>query len=97
MFRRFYFRPIDKKRWIKELSGYDDVISEVKTSGHFRIDLQNLLSKGSRCVMFYLIQRMDAVVFKPADRIDPAYARMVRQAVRNGVEIMAYRGMIFFF
>ncbi|HEA67602.1 MAG TPA: hypothetical protein ENI07_12375 [Desulfobacterales bacterium] len=47
--------------------------------------------------MFYLIQRMDAVIFKPADRIDPTYGRMVRQAVRNGVEIMAYRGMIFFF
>jgi DNA-binding sugar fermentation-stimulating protein len=40
---------------------------------------------------------MDAVVFKPSDRIDPAYGRMLRQAVRNGAEIMAYSGMIFFF
>jgi sugar fermentation stimulation protein A len=54
------------------------------------IELQNLLSKRSRCVMFYLIQRMDVVVFKPADRIDPAYGQMLRQAVSNAVEIMAY-------
>ncbi len=52
--------------------------------------LQKLAAAGSRCVMFFLIQRMDAAVFRPADHIDPAYGAMLRQAARNGVEILVY-------
>ncbi|MBW2437586.1 MAG: DNA/RNA nuclease SfsA [Deltaproteobacteria bacterium] len=33
---------------------------------------------------------MDARVFRPADHIDPDYARRLRQAVAKGIEIMAY-------
>ena len=53
-------------------------------------ELETLIDTGNRCVMFYFIQRMDARVFKPADRIDPDYGRGLRQAVRSGVEILAY-------
>jgi len=53
-------------------------------------ELKNLVRKGNRCVMFYLIQRMDAVEFKPADDIDPAYGKALRRVVKAGVEIMAY-------
>ena len=52
--------------------------------------LQEQVAAGNRCAMFYLIQRMDAVVFRPADHIDPAYGRQLRRAVKNGVEIMVY-------
>ena len=41
-------------------------------------------------MMFYFIQRMDAQVFRPADHIDPAYGRRLRQAVAHGIEILAY-------
>ena len=54
------------------------------------VELQKLVRTGNRCVMFYLIQRDDASVFQPADHIDPAYGKAVRQAVRNGVEILVY-------
>ena len=54
------------------------------------VELQKLVRTGNRCVMFYLIQRDDALVFQPADHIDPAYGKAVRQAVRNGVEILVY-------
>ena len=54
------------------------------------VDLQALVSSGNRCVMFYLIQRMDARMFKPADHIDPEYGRELRNAVAHGVEIMVY-------
>lgn len=54
------------------------------------IELQTLAAGGKRCVMFFLIQRMDADCFAPADHIDPAYGRELRKAVENGVEIMAY-------
>lgn len=56
---------------------------------HLKV-LEKLLSKNRRCVMFYLIQRMDAEVFKPADRIDPAYGQALRDVIENGVEILVY-------
>jgi len=54
------------------------------------VELQNQIGLGDRCVMFYLVQRMDAKIFRPADHIDPAYGRELRKAVKNGVEIMVY-------
>jgi sugar fermentation stimulation protein A len=54
------------------------------------VELQNEVRKGHRAVCFYLIQRMDADFFEPADRIDPSYGKELRTAVRNGVELLAY-------
>ncbi len=54
------------------------------------VELQKELRKGSRSVMFYLVQRMDAKRFRPADHIDPAYGEELRRAFRNGVEILVY-------
>jgi sugar fermentation stimulation protein A len=54
------------------------------------VELQQKVKEGDRAVMFYLVQRMDASLFRPADRIDPAYGRALREAVRNGVEILVY-------
>ncbi len=53
-------------------------------------ELQNQVRLGDRCVMFYLVQRMDAGLFRPEDHIDPAYGRELRKAVKNGVEVMVY-------
>jgi sugar fermentation stimulation protein A len=128
---RLVFESI-KAGVVPELSGYDHVEREVKTSEHTRIDLaltnanrqrcyveiknctlvddgvaffpdavtsrglkhiselRSLVDSGCRCVMFYFIQRMDALVFRPADHIDPEYGRGLRDAGGHGVEIMAY-------
>jgi sugar fermentation stimulation protein A len=53
-------------------------------------ELTTRVSKRNRSVMFYLIQRMDAEAFHPADDIDPAYGKALREAVAQGVEILAY-------
>lgn len=53
-------------------------------------ELQAEVGRGNRAVMFFLIQRMDGRLFKPADHIDPAYGQELRKVVRRGVEIMAY-------
>ncbi len=53
-------------------------------------ELAALVPERNRSVMFYLIQRMDAEAFRPADDIDPAYGKALRQAVAQGVEILAY-------
>ena len=115
---------------IEELSGFDRVKAEVKTSDHTRLDLVlehsvgrkcyveiknctlvedgvaqfpdavttrgqkhldelvRLVDQGHRGVIFYLIQRMDARVFCPAEAIDPVYAKKLRQARDRGVEII---------
>ena len=117
---------------VQELTGYDRVRAEVKTSEHSRLDLvlekeglsdcfvevknctlveegvarfpdavtargrkhllelQRLVAEGNRGVMFFLIQRMDASSFCPADDIDPAYGQELRQAHNTGVEILVY-------
>ena len=54
------------------------------------VELSFLVSKGYRCVIFYVIQRMDAKVFQPPDHIDPAYGKELRRALKHGVEIMVY-------
>jgi sugar fermentation stimulation protein A len=54
------------------------------------VELRALVSSGNRCVMFYLIQRMDARLFQPADHIDPAYGEELRYAVEHGIEILVY-------
>lgn len=54
------------------------------------VELQERVRAGDRAVMFFLIQRMDARRFKPADHIDPDYGRELRKAVAGGVEALAY-------
>jgi sugar fermentation stimulation protein A len=54
------------------------------------IEMQRLKAEGNRCVMFFLIQRMDANIFCPADDIDPAYGNKLRHATNHGVEILVY-------
>ncbi|MEN8244093.1 MAG: DNA/RNA nuclease SfsA [Thermodesulfobacteriota bacterium] len=54
------------------------------------VELQRLVSEGNRGVMFFLIQRMDADSFSPADDIDPVYGQELRKAHQNGVDILVY-------
>jgi len=54
------------------------------------LELERQVQAGDRCVMFYLIQRTDANIFKPADHIDPAYGKTLRRVFNSGVEIMVY-------
>ena len=53
-------------------------------------ELGRLVASGHRAVMFFLIQRMDARLFQPADDIDPAYGEALRAVHAQGVEIVAY-------
>ena len=53
-------------------------------------ELARLVEAGHRAVMFFLIQRMDAAHFQPADDIDPDYGRELRRVHDAGVEIMAW-------
>ncbi len=58
------------------------------------IELQKLVRPNVRCVIFFLIQRMDAKIFRPADEIDKEYGAELRKATQNGVEILVYDVLI---
>ena len=75
---------------ILEAEGYDpEILAEIMYEVR-QAALQELVDAGCRCVMFYFIQRMDAEVFKPADHIDPKYGDGLRNAVEEGLELLAY-------
>jgi len=54
------------------------------------VELQRLARQGNRSVIFYLVQRMDAKIFTPADTIDPVYGKELRRAKKNRVDILVY-------
>jgi len=50
--------------------------------------LMEVKAAGIRAVMLYIVQRTDVEVFAPAREIDPEYARVLKQAVNAGVEVI---------
>jgi sugar fermentation stimulation protein A len=46
---------------------------------------------GDRSVLLFVVNHSGIEVVKPADQIDPAYGRLLRQAQAAGVELLAYR------
>lgn len=57
-------------------------------------ELSEMVKQGHRAVMLYAIQRSDGSTFKPAAKIDAKYAEGLKEAYKNGVEIIAYRAEI---
>lgn len=56
---------------------------------HLR-ELIRLAHEGNRGACFYLVQRADAQCFGPADFIDPEFADLFREAIKEGVEMWPY-------
>lgn len=54
-------------------------------------ELVECVRAGDRGVMFYLVNRPEGLVFRPATDIDPAYGEALAEAYKQGVEILAYR------
>jgi len=57
-------------------------------------ELIRSVKKGDRAVIFFVVQRQDAELFSPADDIDPDYGRLLRKAVKSGVEILVYQAVV---
>ncbi len=53
-------------------------------------DLAEMVRKGHRAVMFYLIQRTDCDQFALARDLDPTYGRHFDRAIEAGVEVMCF-------
>lgn len=71
-----------------QLASFPDAVT---TRGKKHLsELQLLLAPKTRCVIFFLVQRMDAELFTSADEIDEQYGVELRKAHANGVEILVY-------
>lgn len=67
---------------------FPDAVS-VRGTKHLR-ELAAVAEAGHRAVIFFCVQRADAVEVRPADAIDPRYGQTLRQALACGVEALAY-------
>ncbi len=57
---------------------------------HLR-ELTALAAAGEKSAIFYLVQRQDASVFRPAREIDADYAHAFIAAQRTGVQVLVYQ------
>lgn len=57
-------------------------------------ELMRVVREGDRGVIFFTVQRGDGNSVSPADLIDAEYGRLLRLAVDNGVEALAYRALV---
>ncbi len=70
------------------VAAFPDAVTE-RGLKHLRA-LARMKAKGERAVIFFFIQRPDAARFTPADDIDPAYGKALREVAAEGVEIEAW-------
>jgi sugar fermentation stimulation protein A len=71
---------------------FPDCVSD-RGARHLR-ELARLKRQGMRPVQVYCVQRGDVREVRPADVIDPVYGQTLREAMRAGVEVLAYRARV---
>jgi sugar fermentation stimulation protein A len=57
-------------------------------------ELARQVARGDGACVVFAVQREDCDTFAPADAIDPAYGRALREAHAAGVQVLAYRAEI---
>ncbi|HEY1773441.1 MAG TPA: DNA/RNA nuclease SfsA [Gammaproteobacteria bacterium] len=67
---------------------FPDAVSE-RASRHLR-ELMVKVRAGQRAMLCFCVQRDDVREVRPADAIDAVYGRTLREAVTEGVEVLAY-------
>ncbi len=75
-----------------EVAAFPDAAT-VRGQKHLR-EMMEIVARGGRAAMFYLVQRADGHCFAPADYIDPVYADLFYSALAAGVEVYPYRALI---
>ncbi|MBY6191531.1 DNA/RNA nuclease SfsA [Microbulbifer agarilyticus] len=71
---------------------FPDAVSTRGTK-HLR-ELEKLAQSGVRAVLFYCVQHDQIATVEAAADIDPAYAEALAQALKSGVEVIAYRAKL---
>lgn len=75
-----------------ELALFPDAVTE-RGRKHLG-ELVKMVEAGHRAVQFFFVSRNDVKSFRPADHIDPAYAKALREAAAAGVEVMAWSARV---
>ncbi len=73
----------------KRLALFPDTVTE-RGQKHLR-ELIEVVKGGDRAVCLFLINRGDCHKFAPGESADPTYAKLLREAVNQGVEILPCR------
>jgi len=76
----------------EEMALFPDAVT-IRGQKHLR-ELMEVVRNGDRGVILFTVQRGDGRAVAPADTIDPEYGRLLRQAIANGVEALAYRAEV---
>jgi sugar fermentation stimulation protein A len=71
---------------------FPDAVSE-RGCKHVR-ELMQMRRQGHRAVLVFCVQHTGIQWVEPADAIDPLYGKTLRQAVAEGVEVLAYKAEI---
>lgn len=53
--------------------------------------LMQVVRSGKRAVLFFCVQHTGATAARPADEIDARYGELLRQAMNQGVEVLAWK------
>jgi sugar fermentation stimulation protein A len=51
----------------------------------------DVVAQGHRAILFFCVQHSGAAAARPADEIDPRYGQLLRQALDQGVEVLAWQ------
>jgi len=73
---------------VNEAIGFFPDAVSARALKHLR-ELGLRVEGGERAAVVFCVQREDVQAVRPADHIDPAFARALRQAARAGVEVYA--------
>ena len=71
------------------LGVFPDAVTE-RGRKHLR-ELMKVVAAGDRAVLLYCVAHTGIERVSPADDVDPAYGKTLREAVNAGVEVYAYR------
>ena len=70
------------------IASFPDAVTK-RGQKHLRELIQQVKS-GYRAVLLFIIMRTDVNLVTPADSIDADYGQLLREAIREGVEVLAY-------
>ena len=71
---------------------FPDAVS-ARGAKHLR-ELMGVVAAGQRGVLCFCVQRGDVAAVRPADEIDAVYGETLREALRSGVEVIAYQAEV---
>ncbi len=75
---------------LEDGQGYFPDAVSLRGQKHLR-ELMHMASLGHRAVLLFVVQHTEITSVSPAAHIDQDYAKLLKEAVLSGVEVLAYR------